>query len=96
MTTLTLKSVSANKDDFKNIIFNGLAEEKRKLNYSLEKTKNIIKKFEKKYGFSTSTFLKKFKKGEIEETEEIFDWWAESKIIDELDNKLNILYSIEV
>ena len=91
MTTLTLKSASANKDDFKNIIYDGLVEEKQKLNYSLEKTINIIKKFEKKYGFSTSIFLKRFKKGEIEETDETFDWWAESKILNVLKNKWNIL-----
>jgi len=37
---------------------------------------------------STDVFIAKFKSGEIEENEETFEWWAETKLADELKEKL--------
>ena len=43
-----------------------------------------IKKYEEKYGISTSIFIEKFRNGEIEEKDDTFNWWAEKKLVTEL------------
>lgn len=95
MTTLKIKNISENYDDIvKEFVFDGLEEEKKKLKYAYNKTLSIIKSFEKKFGISTSSFINKFKNGEIEENNDTFDWWAETKVKEELEKKLNIISNI--
>jgi hypothetical protein len=40
--------------------------------------------------------LEKFKKGEIQENDETFSWWAETRLIKELEEKLKTLEGIEI
>ncbi len=41
-------------------------------------------------------FIEKFKKGEIKENDETFEWWAETKLAGELAEKLKALKDIEI
>ncbi|HLP46877.1 MAG TPA: hypothetical protein VK469_13065 [Candidatus Kapabacteria bacterium] len=70
------------------IVSDGILEEKEKIDYALEKSAKIIKKYEEKYKMSSEEFLKRFKKGEIEEDDDTFSWWAELKVSQELETKL--------
>lgn len=74
MVTISVKSVSGEKETVKKFILDGLNEEKRRIEFALETTTSTIKKFEKLYGISTSIFIDKFKKGDIEENDETFGW----------------------
>lgn len=43
--------------------------------------KKAVKKFEKKYGLSTHTFLKKFDAGQLGDEVDFFDWYAFAKLL---------------
>lgn len=61
---------------------------KRKKNeFVLEKTYRIIKEFEEKYKMTSDEFLKRFQEGDLEENSDFFEWWAELKIIRELEEE---------
>ncbi|OHB68334.1 MAG: hypothetical protein A2W17_12310 [Planctomycetes bacterium RBG_16_41_13] len=96
MVTINVKSTSGDVDTVKELILEGLREEKKRIEFALERTTSIVKAYEEKYGISTSVFIEKFKKGEIEENDDTFDWWAEMKIADELREKINTLANIEI
>lgn len=96
MVTINVKSLSAEKETLKMLLIEGLTEEKRRIIFALDKASIPIKKYEEKYGFSTSDFIEKFRKGEIKENDETFEWWAETKIVDELKEKLKAITEIEI
>ena len=91
MTTINIKSIHGEFELLKGLLSDGIREERRKIEYALNLSDNIINKFEYKYGISTSAFLEKFKTGNIDEDEETFQWWAEAKLADELRGKLSLL-----
>ncbi len=70
--------------------------EREKIEYALERTYNIIKKYEKEHQMSSEEFLQRFQKGEIDENSEFFEWWAELKVTKELEERLHIVESIEI
>ena len=41
-------------------------------------------------------FIEKFRKGEIEENDETFDWWAETKLANVLQEKIKTIEDIEI
>lgn len=43
--------------------------------------KKQVKELEKKYRMTTSSFLKKFEKGDIGDKQDFFDWYAFHKLI---------------
>ena len=96
MATISLKSSYGEVNTIKKIINIGLLEEEKKIKYALSRTKENIGFFEKKYGIISSNFIKKFKNNEIEENSDYFDWWAEYKLLSELEKKLQVIKSIEV
>jgi len=75
---------------------NGLKEEEKRISFAINKTERRLLEFEKKFDKKTTQFLEEFKQGLIEETPEIFDWWAESKLLTELKSAFNTLSSIEI
>jgi len=96
MSELNLKTASGDISTFKKIVSNGISEERKKIEYALERTNNIIKKYEKEHQMSSEEFLQRFQEGEIDENSEIFEWWAELKVTKELEDKLHIVESIEI
>ncbi len=96
MPELNLKTASGDISTFKKIVSNGISEERKKIEYALERTNNIIKKYEKEHQMSSEEFLQRFQEGEIDENSEFFEWWAELKVTKELEDKLHIVESIEI
>ena len=96
MVTLSVKSDSGKRETIKQLLLDGLEEEKKRLEYALDLTIKKIKGFEKKFGMSTDEFLEKFKSGEVKEDEETFEWWGEKKLADELKVNLDTITGIEV
>ena len=96
MTTINIKSVHGEFELIKGLLPDGIREERKKIEYALNLSDDVIKKFEYKYGISSSSFLEKFKTGNIDENEETFQWWAETKLTDELREKLKALTEIEI
>jgi hypothetical protein len=88
MLELNLKTTSGDISSFKKIVVDGLSEERKKIDYALEKTNRIIKRYEDEYKMSSEEFLKRFKKDEIAEDDDTFTWWAELKVSKELEQKL--------
>ena len=96
MVTLNVKSVSGEAETIKELLAGGLEEEKRRIKFAIEMSVTKIKKYEEKYGISTSAFIGKFKNREMEEDDDTFNWWAEEKLINELKQKLSIIETIEI
>ena len=93
---MNLKTASGDISSFKRIVSDGILEEKKKIDYALEKTAKIIKKYEEKYKMPSEEFLKRFKRGEIEEDNDTFSWWAELKVSKELEEKILMVDTIEI
>ncbi|MCF6158437.1 MAG: hypothetical protein E3K32_07660 [wastewater metagenome] len=96
MVTLNVKSISGEAETIKELLAGGLEEEKRRIKFAVEMSVSKIKKYEEKYGISTSAFIEKFRNKEIEENDETFNWWAEEKLLNELKEKLSIIENIEI
>ena len=95
----TVIKVRSNIDDVKRVeayLTNGLKEEEKWISFAINKTERRLLEFEKKINKNTIQFLEEFKQGLIEETPDIFDWWAKSKLLIELKSALNTLISIEL
>ncbi len=95
-TTINIKSSSTDIETIRSFISEALKEERKKIEYALEVTIAAIKRFEEKFGLTTNMFLKDFKEGNIEESEETFEWWAEAKLENELRKKLEMIEGIEI
>jgi hypothetical protein len=96
MLELNLKTTSGDMSAFKKIVSDGISEERKKIEYALGRTHTIIKKYEETHHMSSEEFLQRFRKGEIEEDSEFFEWWAELKVTKELEEKLHLVESIEI
>ncbi|WKZ15025.1 MAG: hypothetical protein QY317_14090 [Candidatus Jettenia caeni] len=96
MVTINVKSTSGETEIIKRLLSGGLEEEKRRIKFAIEISASKIKKYEEKYGISTSVFTDKFKNREIEESDDTFNWWAEEKLVNELKQKLSIIENIEI
>jgi len=96
MLELNLRTPSGDISSFKRIVSDGILEEKKKLDYALEKTTSIIKGYEEAFQMSSEEFLQRFKKGEIEENNDTFSWWAELKVNKELEEKILMVDMIEI
>jgi hypothetical protein len=96
MTSLNLKTSSPDISVFKKIVANGISGERKKIEYALNKSLEIIQKYEKEYNMSSEDFSQRFHKNEIEESGATFEWWAELKVARELEEKLKLVDSIEI
>lgn len=96
MVTLNVKSTSGGEETVKKILQDGLEEERKRLEYALDVTLKAIRTFEERFSMSTDIFIEKFRSGEIEENDETFEWWAETKLANELKEKLQTITTIEI
>lgn len=96
MVTLNIKSALGEIDAVRGLLAEGLDEEKRRILYAIEMSASRTKNYEEKYGISTKTFLEKFKNKEIKEDEDTFSWWAEERLLTELNQKLLIIENITI
>lgn len=96
MVTLNVKSISGGEETVKKILQDGLEEERKRVEYALNMTMNAIRIFEERFAMSTDIFIEKFRSGEIEENQETFEWWAETKLADKLKETLQTITTIEI
>jgi len=96
MLELNLRTASGDISAFKKIVSDGISEERKKLEYALDRTYKIIKKYEDEHEMSSEEFLQRFQGGEVDETGDLFEWWAELKVTKELEEKLHMVESIEI
>ncbi len=96
MLELSLKTASGDISTFKKIVSDGISGERKKIEFALERTYKLIKTHEKEHRMSSEEFLRRFRNGEIEENDDIFEWWAELKVSKELEEKLHLVENIEI
>ena len=96
MATLNVKSTSGETDTIKKLLTNGLEEERRRIKFALDLSDSTIRGYEEKYHMSSADFIEKFKNGEIEESDDTFNWWAEYKLRSELSEKIKTIEDIEI
>ena len=95
-TVITVRSRMGDATRVEAYLTNGLKEEEKRISFAIDKTERRLLEFEKKIDKKTTQFLEEFKQGLIDETPDIFDWWAESKLLTELKSAFNTLISIEI
>jgi len=96
MATVNVKSSHGEEATLKELLMEGIREEKKKVEYALSVSSGIISGKEGKYGMSSTEFLEKFKSGEIAENEDTFQWWAEYKLLNILKEKFETLNHVEI
>jgi len=96
MATLNIKSNFEEINTIKGFLTEGLEEGEKRIHFAIETTESKLKKYEEKYGISTSEFIEKFNKKEFEENDDTFTWWAEEKLLKELKQKLSIIIDIKI
>lgn len=96
MATLNIKSNYEEINTIKGFLTEGLEEGKKRIHFAIETTESKLKKYEEEYGISTREFIEKFNKKEIDENDDTFSWWAEEKLLNELNQKLSIIDDIKI
>lgn len=96
MATISIKSSYGEEATLKELLLEGIKEEKKKVEYALSVSSGIISGKEGRYGISSAEFLEKFRTGEIAEDEDTFQWWAEYKLLNILKEKLETLNHVEI
>ncbi len=80
----------------KPLLKSGLELEKGIFEAGLSRRKKELENYEKKYGFSTETFLKKFKLGQLGDEPQWFDWLHTSQAYGHLREKVELLQNIAI
>lgn len=96
MTELKIKSLMDEAAMIESIVANGIDDEKKRILYAIETAKHNIAGFESVYKMTSQEFIEKFGKNLIEETEPVFEWQAELRLLEQLQKKLNLIDSIEI
>ncbi len=65
-----------------------LNTEYKRLQLELEITEERIKRFEDKYGMSSSEFMERYTRGELGDKEEYMEWYGELKFLERIRNEL--------
>ena len=93
---IRVTSNQGNAEVVESCLSHALREERKRFEFALHRTQERLKEFEGKFKKKTSKFLQEFKSGAIEENPEVFEWWAEAKLLEELQKGLEVLKTIEV
>ncbi len=71
-----------------------LTAEYRRLQLELRITEEKIKRFENKYGMSSSEFLERYARGELGDEEEFMEWYGELRFLERIRKELEELKKI--
>ncbi len=80
-----------NAEKFKPLLRSALEREARLLNFSIQRTLEVLKVYEERYGLASSEFERQFKGKEIEETLDYLDWWMEIEALHHLEEQRHSL-----
>jgi hypothetical protein len=87
---------TSNLEQFKSMLKAALGREAKLLEYSIQRTREALAAFEKRFNMSTDEFERKFKAREIEETLDFLDWWMEVEALRHLEAKRNLIKEARV
>jgi len=73
-----------------------LGREAKLLEYSIQRTREALAPFEKRFNMTTDEFERKFNAREIEETLDFLDWWMEVEALRHLESKRNLIQDARV
>ncbi len=93
MAELTL--ISPSPASLKPLVEAALANELRLLQAGLQRGHDRLHEFEAKYQLSTAEFLRRFENDEFEETLELAEWVGESRLLQKLNEKIDLLQGIQ-
>ncbi len=68
--------------------------EYRRLQLELRMVEEKVRRFEKKYGMSSSEFLERYSRGELGDEEEFMGWYGELKFLERIHRELEELKKI--
>ena len=71
-----------------------LNTEYKRLQLELKITEEKIKRFENKYGMSSSEFMERYTRGELGDKEEYMEWYGELKFLESIRNELEELKKV--
>jgi hypothetical protein len=83
-------------EQFKSMLKTALEREAKLLEYSIQRTREALAPFEKRFNMSTDEFERKFKNREIKETLDFLDWWMEVEALRHLEAKRNLIQDARV
>jgi hypothetical protein len=87
---------TSNLEQFKSMLKTALEREAKLLEYSIERTRQALARFEARYQMSSDEFERKFKNREIEETLDFLDWWMEVEALRHLEARRNLIKDARV
>ncbi|MBI1877332.1 MAG: hypothetical protein HYR94_03705 [Chloroflexi bacterium] len=93
MTQLIL--VSAHQHPLKPLVEAALANELRLLQAGVQRTEQRLSEFEAKYQLATAEFIRRYEADEFEETLELAEWIGEYRLLEKLQEKIDILQGIQ-
>ena len=71
-----------------------LNTEYKRLQLELMITEEKVKRFEDKYGMSSSEFMERYTRGELGDEEEYMEWYGELKFLERIHNELEELKKV--
>ncbi len=91
-----IKLRSEQSDEAVNILRDALKTEEMRLSHALEIAERRIRRFEEKYGITSSNFLEQWTAEDLEGGDvEYVEWAGEMKLASRAQERLNILKNIE-
>jgi hypothetical protein len=87
---------TSNLEQFKSMLKTALGREAKLLEYSIQRTREALAPFEKRFNMTTDEFERKFNAREIEETLDFLDWWMEVEALRHLEAKRNLIQDARV
>jgi hypothetical protein len=92
MEELTL--ISSYRHSLRPLVTTALQNELRLLQANIQRTKQKLQGFEKRFGVSTSEFIQRFENNELEETLDYVEWIGEFRLLNRLSEKAEALREI--
>ncbi len=83
-------------EQFRSVLQTALEREAKLLEYSIQRTREALAPFEKRFNMSTDEFERKFQNHEIEETLDFLDWWMEVQALRHLEARYNLIKEARV
>jgi hypothetical protein len=93
MAELTL--ISQDSGSLKPLVEGAISEALRLTETGIQRTKQRLQEFERKYQLSTQEFLERYGNDELAETPDLDEWIGESLMLQRLQEKIERLRGIE-
>ncbi len=92
MAELTLRS--SRQAQLKPLVEAALHNEVRLLEAGINRTRQKLQEFEKRFGLSSAEFIRRYEQGKVEESLEFAEWIGEYRLLERLQEKIETLREI--